>query len=131
MNDNIKKGLSVMYNNIGAKIKTLAKLIFIVFAILSVIVAFMFMATDEEFIFFGVLMLFVGPLVSWVTSWILYGFGEIIEKVTQIEINTRRGKGRLEAESVAEEQRKSKLDIMYEKGLLSEDEYQQAISTKI
>ena len=130
MNDNIKKGLSVLYNNIGAKIKTLAKLGFIVSAILSVIVAFM-LAASEEFIFLGILMLFAGPLVSWVSSWLLYGFGEIIEKVTQIEINTRRGKGRLEAEAVGEEQRKSKLDIMYEKGLLSEDEYQQAISTKI
>ena len=80
-----------MYDNIGGKIKTLAKGIFIVESISFVIGGIAFMAIDSEFIVYGLLLLFFGPLVAWVSSWITYGFGELIEKVTEIESNTRSG----------------------------------------
>ena len=87
-----------MYENIGKKIKGLAWATFIIGAAASVIVAIIFFsnASDvylEEFksvyITTGVLWLLIGPIVSWVSSWMLYGFGELIDKVTDIEINTR------------------------------------------
>lgn len=34
-------------------------------------------------------MLFVGPLVAWVSSWILYAFGELVEKTVENEQHTR------------------------------------------
>ena len=68
-----------MYDNIGGKIKKLAKGIFIFEAISLVLTGFILTLTDEDLILPGVLMLFIGPLVAWVSSWILYAFGELVE----------------------------------------------------
>ena len=72
-----------MYDNIGGKIKGLAKAFFIVEAIAAVIAGIALMAIDEDLILFGALALILGPVVAWVSSWLLYGFGELIEKATQ------------------------------------------------
>lgn len=77
-----------MYDNIGGKIKGLAKALFIVAAIAEVITGIALMASDEELIVYGLLVMVVGPIIAWVSSWLLYGFGEIIEKLTKIEQNT-------------------------------------------
>ena len=37
----------------------------------------------------GVGTIVVGGLVSWISSWLMYGFGELIVKVTAIEAKTR------------------------------------------
>lgn len=76
-----------MYDNIGAKIKGLAKAVFVIEAILAVIAGFYLMV--NTLIVFGVLVLLMGPLVAWISSWLLYGFGELIDKTCDIERNTR------------------------------------------
>ena len=68
-----------MYDNIGGKIKGLAKATFIVGAIAAVITGIALMASDEDMIPVGLLVMVVGPIVAWVSSWLLYGFGELIE----------------------------------------------------
>ena len=68
-----------MYDNIGEKIKDLAKASFIVAAIAEVITGIALIATDEDLIGYGLLVMFVGPIVAWVSSWLLYGFGQLIE----------------------------------------------------
>ena len=70
-----------MYDNIGGKIKGLAKTMFIVEAIGAVITGIVLLATDDDFILVGLLTLFCGPIVAWVSSWILYAFGELVEDV--------------------------------------------------
>ena len=51
-----------MYDNIGGKIKGLAKAVFIVEAIAAVITGIALMAIDEDLILFGILTLsFVQP----------------------------------------------------------------------
>ena len=77
-----------MYDNIGGKIKGLAKATFIVEAIASVITGIALMAADKDFIFIGLPAMVLGPIVAWVSSWLLYGFGEIIDKLCSIERNT-------------------------------------------
>lgn len=69
------------YDNIAGKIKGLAKASFIVEAIGCVIGAIAIFSTDavDDFAWLGVLLLLVGPLVAWVGSWLLYGFGVLIE----------------------------------------------------
>ena len=67
------------YDNIGDKIKGLAKVTFVVEAIAAVISGFAFMASDEDLILIGLLLLGGGPFVAWVSSWLLYGFGQLIE----------------------------------------------------
>ena len=78
-----------MYDNIGGKIKGLAKAVFIVEAIAAVITGIALMAIDEDLILFGILTLILGPVIAWVSSWLLYGFGELIDRVCEIAKNTR------------------------------------------
>lgn len=78
-----------MYDNIGGKIKGLAKAVFIVEAIAAVITGIALMAIDEDLILFGILTLILGPAIAWVSSWLLYGFGELIDKVCEIATNTK------------------------------------------
>jgi len=70
-----------MYDNIGGKIKGLAKTMFIVEVIGAVITGIVLLATDYDLIFAGLLTLFCGPIVAWVGSWILYAFGELVGDV--------------------------------------------------
>ena len=76
-----------MYDNIGNKIKGLA-LATAVFGIIgSVIVGFFFAVTGSTLV--GFLIILVGALVSWVSTWLLYGFGELIENSRSISESCR------------------------------------------
>ena len=70
-----------LYKNIGEKIKGWAKWVFIIGAISSIIGALgmLFSAEDEWMLIVGLLALVVGPLVAWVSSWLLYAFGQITD----------------------------------------------------
>ena len=67
------------YENIGNKIKGLAQMAFVVEAIAAVITGIALMASDEDLILYGLLVLIAGPIIAWVSSWLLYGFGQLIE----------------------------------------------------
>ena len=72
------------YDNIGEKIKSWAKWIAIVEAVLSVIGGILVMVNEIDIIgadssvFMGPLLMISGPMIAWVSSWLLYGFGELI-----------------------------------------------------
>ncbi len=74
-----------MFNDIGKKIKLLAEMICIVGIIFSIIVGLVNASLYNEKIIFSVVMWLIGPLLSWIGSFTLYGFGELIDKVTSIE----------------------------------------------
>ena len=69
-----------MFNNIGGKIKSLAQVVCWIGIICSVISGIAIMATDEDLAFSGFVIIVIGSLVSWVSSFTLYGFGQLIEK---------------------------------------------------
>jgi len=98
-----------MYDNIGEKIKWLAKFIAIAGIIVSVIsglIIFIGAITGAKISSFfgssssnngtvvltgfltGILYMVVGSLISWISSWFLYGFGELIENTAIIAENT-------------------------------------------
>ena len=79
-----------MYNNIGSKIKWLASTIFIIEAIGAAISGFALVFLNENMIPIGLLVIVVGPIFAWISSWLLYGFGELIDKVCDIESNMRK-----------------------------------------
>ena len=93
-----------MYDNIGGKIKGLAKAVFIIEAITAVIMGFVLIATDVDMIPFGLLVMIVGSLVAWVSSWLLYGFGQLIDKVCEIATNTRFSQNTLTSSNNQEHQ---------------------------
>jgi biopolymer transport protein ExbB/TolQ len=126
-----------MYENIGKKIKGLAKGIFIAEAIGMFVAGIALMAIDDNLIIYGLIMMLLGPVVAWVSSWLLYGFGELIDKTSDIERNTRGRKSVNAAEDnfaesteAAEEDsaRIAKLKRLLDKGLITEEEYENAIN---
>ena len=86
------------FHDIGKKIKNLTKwscwVLIVLCWIGAVIAFFVAAAEDEAGIGFGYLLLFGGvtPFLIWIGSWMTYGFGELIDKVSQIEENTREDK---------------------------------------
>lgn len=117
-----------MYNRIGGKIKGLAKAIFIVEAIAAVITGIAFMVADEGPIGYGLLIMLLGPVIAWISSWLLYGFGELIDKACDIELNTRGGEPKSEALARLDKERIYKIERLRLQGLITEEEYQKAIS---
>ena len=75
-----------MFDDIGGKIKTVAKVVCWVGIIMSVITGIVLISTANTV---GILTIIVGSLGSWIGSFTLYGFGELIEKTTEIAENTR------------------------------------------
>ncbi|OLA93426.1 MAG: hypothetical protein BHW64_06815 [Candidatus Melainabacteria bacterium LEY3_CP_29_8] len=118
-----------MYNNIGNKIKYLAKTAFIVGAIISVIIGILLITAGLNGIItpVGVLILFVGPFISWLSSWLLYGFGELIDKISLIELNLNHVNSGVQTK-YSDLTRKQELENLHSKGLITDDEYNQSIS---
>ena len=87
-----------MFTNIGGKIKALAKVVCWIGIILSVIFGIISIVTGNEMsnsryssvdgsgmVTSGWTMLILGPLLSWVGSFVLYGFGELIDRTVSID----------------------------------------------
>lgn len=73
-----------MFNNIGGKIKTLAKVICWIGIIGSIIGGIGCIAADEDMILYGLLIAVGGSLFSWIGSFFTYGFGELIENSSKL-----------------------------------------------
>ena len=120
-----------MYNNIGKKIKGLALASFIVVSIISVLAGLFMFIEDEDMAGIAMLVILVCPLITWVSSWVLYGFGELVDKACDIERNTRGASSPVAPSSPVAQASTSaidKLDDLRAKGLITEAEYQQALS---
>ena len=80
-----------MYDKIGKKIQVLAILIFIFGSIIGVIAGIVYMFVSNSMLL-GFVIFIASIPGSLIPSWLLYGFGEIIEKLRIIEYNTRENK---------------------------------------
>ena len=77
----------------------MAKVIFALETAASIIAAIALFSTEvDELAGLGVALLCLGPVIAWVSSLFIYGFGELIDKVTDIEFNTCLGAVRLKTE---------------------------------
>ena len=79
-----------MYDNISGKIKTLAMVQCFIGTGFSIIAGFVLLLGKEGLL--GLLVMVLGAVSSWMFSFLIYGFGELIEKTAQIERNTRPAK---------------------------------------
>ena len=83
-----------MFNNIGTIMKTSAKFIFILAIISSIIIlanSFIRLGRGDAEFGFILIPVSLGILLScYITSLFLYGIGEIIDKLNEIEENTRK-----------------------------------------
>ena len=79
-----------MYEEIGKKIKILARIIFVLGFIGSLIFSIIYIkngtnnASDMEIAFKGILVFLIGVILAWVSTFVLYGFGELVDKVCDI-----------------------------------------------
>ena len=126
-----------MFDNIGGKIKTLAQVVCWIGIITSIIYGIVLMGTDDDLIFLGFIVMVVGALLSWVSSFTLFGFGEIIEDTKLIrkvlvgdnlpsDIQNASEKNNFEVDKTT--QRANNPQIMalqkqYENGDITEDDY--------
>lgn len=78
-----------MFNNIGSKIKALAKVICWLGIIISVITGIIGIINGtEQSTVAGIITLIFGSLASWLGSFFAYGFGQLIENTDEIRKNT-------------------------------------------
>ena len=68
-----------MFNNIGGKIKALAQVVCWIGIIASVMIGFAYMTIGDEETTIGFFIMILGSLLSWVGSFMTYGFGQLIE----------------------------------------------------
>ena len=83
-----------MFENIGEKIKDFATAIAIIGIGVCFIVGIVMMT--HQLFFEGFLLATIGSLISWLSSFILYGFGELIDKTTDIQRDIQSVKQQLE-----------------------------------
>lgn len=122
-----------MYENIGGKIKTLAKVICwigIIACVVGGIVLCCIGADDSYYggwilVLSGVALMLLGPFFSWVGSFMLYGYGDLISRVQRIEENLYGSAGS-NGES-EKDSRIAELENLKRQGLITEEEFQNAI----
>lgn len=70
-----------LYGNIGGKIKTLAVIFCVLGVLFSVISGIFTIVVDASTISVvkGILVILVGAVLSWIGSFVLYGFGQMVE----------------------------------------------------
>ena len=71
-----------MYDNIGSKLKTLAVVMGIIQAVGLFVVGVVILADGGGV---GVLVILLGPLVAWMTTWALYALGQIADDVRAVK----------------------------------------------
>ena len=116
------------YDNIGGKIKGWAKWIFAIEAIAAVISGFVLMAQNEDMILIGLLVAVLGPIVAWVSSWLLYGYGQLIENSDIIaeeynRKNEKHEKDIAKSHAKKEAQRREKVKATIANPNTADDEY--------
>lgn len=117
-----------MYNNIGTKIKWLAKIIawsgIIVSTIIGLMIFFIFKEQMENFAFIGFIIIIAGSLIFWISGFFVYGFGELIDQTQQIT-----EKLYVSQNDYNINEKIAKLNEWRARGLITEQEYQEKLAT--
>ncbi len=110
-----------MFDNISLKIKNTALVFFWGVTICSVIAGFALLdATNGA----SMLLALIGFLTSLVSAWCLYGFGEIIDKLCDIERNTQGGDKKANTQEKEVAERLAQIEKLRLEGLITVEEYQ-------
>ena len=121
-----------MFDNVGSKIKAFASFFCWGGIIASIIGGIILIGLDEDLIFAGIAVIVIGSLLSWVSSFVLYGFGELV--VNSAIIAGKEGKivvGGQSGNTVAPQNKSEKitaLNNLKARGLISEEEYSRKLA---
>ena len=89
-----------MFSKIGKKIKEIAEVLCRLLIIVSLIAGLIIIPTVDFII--GIAVIIIGAICSLFTSFLLYGFGELIDKTVQNEQNTAEIKNLLKQQIAKE-----------------------------
>ena len=117
-----------MYEQIGEKIKGLASTLATIGIIISIFGGIVLMMTSDDAPILGIFVAAIGALLSWVSSWLLYGFGELIDKVCNIEKSMHIKNRISETSAMNISKRLDKIETLRAEGLITNEEYQAAVS---
>lgn len=125
-----------MFQNIGKKIKTLAVVVCWIGIAGSVIGGIVMVGVGADssggdlLIGLGIPLIFLGPLFSWIGSFVLYGYGDMITRIRRIErkLYGQENEEEEKSDSAGKDDRLAKLQSLREQNLISEEEYWDAVS---
>lgn len=106
-----------MFDNAGGKIKAIAKVIAWIGIAVCGIYGFVMLVSVEDMALIGLLVMTVGPLAVWISSLVLYGFGELIENSSIIANKKNTDAPKTSAKDAT-------LEKWRKDGLITEEEYQ-------
>ena len=72
-----------LFSDVGAKIKSVAEILFIVLFLASIATGAVLMIVSIDFWWAGLLTIVLGPVLAWLTVLLLYGLGELIESTNE------------------------------------------------
>ena len=120
-----------MFDNIGGKIKKLAKIVCWVGIVFSVIYAIVLWViggvTGQDTTLTGFLVLILGGFGSWIGSFFTYGFGELIDRVKSIDEKMQSTPAKFRPTKIAKIVDDENLKRWLEDGLITEEEYQNSL----
>jgi hypothetical protein len=119
-----------MYTNIGGKIKILAKVtawVGIIGSIITGLVMIFIGASSYgqgSLVGIGFIIMLAGSLSSCVSTWFVYGFGELIDNTSAIAANTSDHSASFSLKAQTQNEAKLKaLDDWKSRGMITEEEY--------
>lgn len=80
-----------MFDNIGKKIKALTKVVCWIGMILTLALGIVLVAVYSNNVAIGIPIMVGGPLLCWIGSFLMYGFGELVDRTMSIEEMMRKG----------------------------------------
>lgn len=135
MNGGFWEKVNSWYENIGEKIKTLAKLMFVIGAILELLGGFITICCsdgDGILVLVGLLTMILGPIISFVSSWTMYAFGHLVQTTEDnFNLNARQSNSaskKSEAQAKADNERIKKIEALRAAGMITEEEYLNAVA---
>ncbi len=112
-----------MFDNIGSKIKMLAKVICWVGIIMSCLAGLIILINGDDGAGVGLVIMIMGSLTSWVCSFFAYGFGELIDRTTEVANNTKKLALNQPTQPATPEDKLATLEKWRAQGLITEEEY--------
>ena len=95
-----------MFTNIGKKIKVLSVIFCVILVIAAIVTGIIFLidsydSYDDFEVAIGLIIIIAGPIVAWISSFFMYGFGEIICLLQQsVDPQTAPAKKEKESEKI-------------------------------
>lgn len=130
------------FDNVGTKIKNFTKwycwVSIIVIWVASAICLFVGFADDTTLFLslIAAVAAIIMPFIIWISSWVMYAFGELVEKTVAIECNAhgdvpvfeKHEDVNPENQNTNRNERRENLERLRAQGLITEEEFQHALN---